>query len=321
MVSLDKDKIAIIGAGIIGTYLAWKLQDKGFKVTVFEKKNRVGQKPCSALISERIKKFVPIPDDLYLRRIESVLVHFPRKDIKIIPKPSFLLFEREKLDFFVFSLAQKSGVDFVFNKEIKEIPEGFSKVVGCHGSLSQTREFFSLPPLKIRLGLQYFVQNKNFDTEIEIYPHRFKGVSKNEFFWKIPKGDQIEYGVIGSSKSAKQDFDIFCQEHNINLDPRQIKGALISQGLSLPNSKTVTLCGDAIGLTKPTTGGGVIWGMTSADMLIENFSDFRRYKNKITRFFWPKIIKGKTEVLLGCLVGNYLSFLLPKKVYIDADLF
>ena len=34
-----KKKIAVIGAGIIGLYIDSKLEEKGFNVTVFEKKN------------------------------------------------------------------------------------------------------------------------------------------------------------------------------------------------------------------------------------------------------------------------------------------
>ena len=35
-------KIAVIGAGIIGLAIAYKLSQKGYKVTVFEKESRVG---------------------------------------------------------------------------------------------------------------------------------------------------------------------------------------------------------------------------------------------------------------------------------------
>ncbi|MCX6737886.1 MAG: NAD(P)-binding protein [Candidatus Parcubacteria bacterium] len=42
----------------MGLYLAWRLRQKGYEVVVFEKKDRVGGKPCTALISERIKSVV-----------------------------------------------------------------------------------------------------------------------------------------------------------------------------------------------------------------------------------------------------------------------
>ena len=39
---MKNQKVAIIGAGISGLYLAWKLSEKGNEVTVFEKKDNIG---------------------------------------------------------------------------------------------------------------------------------------------------------------------------------------------------------------------------------------------------------------------------------------
>jgi flavin-dependent dehydrogenase len=342
----EKNNIAVIGAGIIGLYLAWRLKEKGFEVTVFEKRDMVGTKPCSSLISERIKKFIPIPDTLYQRKAESVLVHFPKKDIKLKPRPPFLVFTRKDLDEFVFNLAKKQGVNFVFGREVNKIPQGFSKVIGCDGALSHIRKLLCLPSPDFRLGIQYFIKTDNFSSGIdpvrdqrplvraqrkrisngvEIWPKIFKGSLRHGFFWKIPKMGEIEYGAIGPSSVLKKEFEKFCQRQGIGLklelELEKLKVALIPQGICLPNSENITLCGDAAGLTKPTTGGGVIWGLTAADILIKHFSDFRRYKKEAERFFKPKILKGKLAISLGYFLGNHSSLFLPKNIPIDADLF
>jgi len=316
-----KNSVAIIGAGIIGLYLAWRLKEKGFEVTVFEKQERIGTKPCSALISERIKKFIPIPDSLYQMRKDSVLVHFQKKDIKLKPKPSFLLFERKELNEFIFNLAKNQGVKFIFGEEISEMPQGFSKIIGCDGALSKTRESLSLVSPNFRLGIQYFLQEDSSSSDIEIWPKIFNDSTKYGFFWRIPKRGEIEYGAIGPSGSLNKEFEKFCQEQGLSLESEQLKAALIPQGICLPDSENITLCGDAAGLTKPTTGGGVIWGLYAANILIKHFPDFRQYKREAERFFKPKIFKGKSAVSLGYFLGNHFSFILPRDISIDADLF
>jgi len=316
-----KNSIAIIGAGPIGLYLAWRLKKKGFDVTVFEKKDGIFAKPCSGLISERIKKFIPIPENLYQRKADSILVHFPRKDVRLKPKPPFLVFERQKLDEFIFNLAKRQGVEFVFKREINEIPQGFSKVIGCDGALSKTRELLSLPSPNFQLGIQYFVKENSKSLDIEIWQKTFKGFPKYGFFWKIPKAGEIEYGGIGPSDLLKKEFEKFCKEQGIHLESDKLKAGLIPQGICLPKLEDITLCGDAAGLTKPTTGGGVIWGLTAVDILVKLFPDFIKYKKEVERFFKPKIFKGKIEVSLGYSLGNHFPFVLPKNIPIDADLF
>ena len=53
-------KVAIIGAGINGLYLGWKLSEKNHQVTVFERKKQIGESVvCSGLFSQRILDFIP----------------------------------------------------------------------------------------------------------------------------------------------------------------------------------------------------------------------------------------------------------------------
>jgi len=50
-------KVAIVGGGTSGLYLAWKLSQKGEEVVVFEKKKKIGKEVCSGLFSERQNPF------------------------------------------------------------------------------------------------------------------------------------------------------------------------------------------------------------------------------------------------------------------------
>ena len=82
----------------------------------------------------------------------------------------------------------------------------------------------------------------------------------------------------------------------------------------------VALCGDVIGLTKPTSRGGVIWGLTACNMLLKNFPNFIKYNNDIKRFFEPKMFYSKTALFAGKFLGKRASFLTPKEIWFDGDM-
>ena len=98
----EKLKILIVGAGIIGLYLALKLNKLGHKIVIFEQKNKIGGKVCSALVSERIKEFLPLSEKFILNKVDSCLIHFPKKTVKIIFKPKHFVIDRDKLENYLF---------------------------------------------------------------------------------------------------------------------------------------------------------------------------------------------------------------------------
>ena len=83
--------------------------------------------------------------------------------------------------------------------------------------------------------------------------------------------------------------------------------------------ENITLCGDSSGLTKPWSGGGLIWQLTMADILIKHFPDFQGYQKEVSKFFKGKIQRGKFITSLVYFLGNNFSFILPSNVLIDND--
>jgi len=309
-------KIAIIGAGAVGLYLAWKLAEKGHKVVVFEKGEKIGQKACSCLVSERIKYFFDIPDSVIGNRISHCLIHFPKKLVKLNFKPAHFILEREHLDNILFKKALEAGVEIIFNTKIESIPAGFDKIIGCDGALSSVRSGLGMESPSFRLGIQAFQTLKEEDFSkavVEVWP------IKSGFCWKIPRKDQFEYGAMGEIDSVSAYFGRFCEEQGIRSRIYLTKTALIPQGIVLPDSEKITLCGDAAGLTKPWSGGGIIWGLRAADILLNNFPSFKKYTREAGRFFSFKIKKGIFVSKLVYFLGEKASFLLPSEVSRDND--
>lgn len=307
-----KIQIAIVGAGVIGLYLAWKLAQKGYEVTVFERKKEVGDKVCSGLISARIKEFILFDKSIIENEINTCLIYFPRKTITLELKPIHYVLNRQELTESLARFAQEAGARILFNQTINEIPSGFDKIIACDGALSKMREKLSLPAPNFRLGMQVFLPVSEPSAKVEVWP-----ISKG-FFWKIPRGQKTEYGAVGPRASLKNDFKEFLKKNNID-SKRPIRTALIPQGLILSQLENITLCGDAMGLTKPWSRGGVIWGLTAAEILLRNFPNFQNYQREVKREFGFKIFKGKLATSLVYFLGNNFPCLLPSKITRDND--
>jgi len=320
-----KGRVGIVGCSINGSYLAWKLSKEN-EVIVLEKNKVVGEKPCSGLISERIWNFIPKNDGLVENVIDEAIVHFPQKNVRLKFHPQMLVMNRKSLDQYVTKLARESGANILLNNEVKKVyffkskkPQiladklyEFDYLIGCDGFNSIVRRSLKIKDPKFKLGIYTYINKKNKTNAVNVYP------SKNGFGWKIPRGSKIEYGFLEKTDKAKEGFNGFCRSRKIK--PQKIYSHIIPEGLIKAEAGRVALCGDAIGLTKPTSSGGVIWGLTACNFLLKDFPNFKKYNDDIKRFFEPKIFYSKATLFAGKFLGNKASLLVPKETWFDSDL-
>lgn len=303
-------KIGIVGAGINGLYLGWKLSERGHNVTIFERKEEIGNVVCSGLFSKRILDFIPQSQDLIQNKINYVNIHFPKKTIRVDFSKEFLVIDHSELDKLVASLAVKQGVKIIMNNNVSEIPQGFDKIIGCDGANSIIRKSLNLPNPKHRLGILGFINNQDTNDYVDVWP------CKNGFIWKIPRNNDIEYGIIADADKATELLDSFLQKNNISLNK---KARIIPCGLKIPKNNSITLCGDSAGITKPWSGGGVIWGLFAANMLLDTFPHFKKYRRKTKMFFGSKVIISKIALKVIYFLGFNIPWIIPKKNKIESD--
>ncbi|MDD4531097.1 MAG: NAD(P)-binding protein [Candidatus Pacebacteria bacterium] len=319
----QKLKVAVVGGGVMGLYISWKLAEAGHEVSLFDRKKEdvLGKKCCSALVSERIKKFVPIDDDCIENEITSCVINFPKGKVKLNFSPKHLALKRELVIARLLELNQKAGTRIVLGQEIRRAPQGFDRVIGCDGAFSIVRRSLGLPDPGIRNGIQAYSLMKSNSHITQTYA--FNDLSG--FCWKIPKGDKIEYGAMGEREEVEKKANKILGIEGVEKDT--VSAAVIpcphfpffNAGLIFPKEKNITLCGDAMGLTKPWSGGGIIWGLHAADILVKTFPDFRKYKKETVKFFRFKILKGQISNYLVQAVGKRFPGLLPKEMKYDND--
>lgn len=227
------------------------------------------------------------------------------------------------LDNLVADLAKSAGAEIITSRTVDSIPEEFDRVIGCDGPNSAVRKILNLKEPQCRLAIQGFISGE--EDKSSSSPFAATRVSdmvetwpiKNGFIWRIPRGGETEYGAIGNSKEVKSIFDAYLQKNNLQLE--RLASALVPNGLIVPANGLITLCGDAVGLTKPWSGGGVIWGLLAANLLLKDFPDFIRYKNAVKIFFWPRLLCSKIITKIVYFLGFNFPWLLPEKIKIESD--
>lgn len=314
-------RIAIVGAGVCGLYLAWKLAEKGEEVTVFEKKGQIGKEICSGLFSARILDFMPQSRDLIQNQIDYVLINFPRRTLKVNFSKKFFLIKHEELDRLAAALAQKAGAKIILESNISKSNinggrfdmggQEFDRIIGCDGALSDVRRGLGLKDPELFSGIQGFTAKKDSLNYVETW------ATESGFIWRIPRGEESEWGIMEKPQRANLIFEGFLNKNKINLERK--RSWIIPQGFIMPANQKIALCGDAAGLCKPWSGGGVVWALTAADILLKNFPDFVKYREAAKNLFLPKIILSKIAKKIIYFSGRNLPWLLPRSYTIESD--
>lgn len=306
-------KTAIIGGGVCGLYLAGKLAEKGENITLFESKKEIGKQSCSGLFSQRIFDYIPESEKLIQNKINNAIIHFPKKTLKVAFSKKFVVMNHSELDKLTAIIAENNGAEIILNHKIEHLPIGFDRVIGCDGALSFTRKALNLRAPKFRLAIQGFIKKPDDSDFVETWP------VEQGFIWKIPRGKEIEYGILANPKNARFIFNRFSDRHNLKLS--KISSSVVSQSQKPPEPRKhiTTICGEAMIGTKPWSGGGVVWGLKNCDLLLRHFPDFFAYEKENKKIFAREIFFSKLLTKLVYFFGFNFPYIIPREIKIDGD--
>jgi geranylgeranyl reductase family protein len=280
----------IIGAGPVGSYLAGKLAQLGYKVLALDKKMAAGQDICcTGIVSKECLDLIPIDKNLIIRQVSSVRFLAPSaKPLRLWRSHEVAyVIDRPALNLALADHAQKSGVCYLFGTQVADIQAGTDRFCVAANCGEQKKLFeaetvviaagFGSPlPGKLGLGeISDFIigaqaeVNMSDPSEMEIYFDQ--RLAPGGFAWLVPTRDSK--GLAGLLTHQQPEWHL-----NKLLSSLKTKDKITSTEAILgygtiplrPLPKTyadrILVVGEAAGQVKPTTGGGIYYGLMCADI-------------------------------------------------------
>ncbi|NIO21539.1 MAG: NAD(P)-binding protein [Candidatus Aenigmarchaeota archaeon] len=301
--------VVVVGAGPVGLYTTKLCEDLGYKVVVLEEHGKIGEPlQCSGLISSNIEKFFSDIKEWNVidNEVDSAIVHSPKNEFVLKKKNAAYVIDRSKFDKRLGGIVKSKILlnckvgSIVVRKDCVEVNTTKGRVRGrlvggCDGTNSVVAKGLCVKPKEKIKGLIGVVNEKSYSKNVDLYFDKSR--LKDGFFWKIPRGRKLEYGVLG------RDVNFNDLEKFFGIKKYEKFAGLIPIG-SVKKSyfDRILLIGDAAGQVKPWSGGGVVYGLTSASIAS---SVMKRAFEK--NDFSERVLK-EYETLWRARIGKQIGF-------------
>ncbi|MDI6891217.1 MAG: NAD(P)/FAD-dependent oxidoreductase [Thermodesulfovibrionales bacterium] len=288
----------VIGAGPIGCYTAYQLAREGFDVLVLEKNGSFTHPPaCTGIIGVEAFERFNLPEDSILSSIRDILFFSPSGLALTFCPGSTQAFvvDRIKFDRRLRELALKNGASIRLGTSCKEIQIKDTHVeIGVSG----TEENIKAKAVVIASGFNRrlsenlglgntsdYIQGVQTEVKVEgvketrVYVGN--DIAPGSFAWVVG----LENGRARIGLTTKHNASIFLRrflENPLLRGKIKEKGAILYKlipigSLKRTYSDRMLVVGEAAGLVKTTTHGGIYYGLISSQLAVETLKEaFRR---------------------------------------------
>jgi len=312
--------LIVVGAGPVGSHLAEKFSEKGRDVLVLEQSDEIG-KPlaCSGHVSPDIWDFVPegAEERLEQNRINGAKFHNSGKEYRFYREDEVVSYviDRIELDKLKAEQAQEAGAEYRLGEKVVDVTEDERYVeiqtrdssysakmaAGCDGASSTVRSKVGLPePDHFYQGIMCFSDEDDSSDFVDVF------LDVPEFFgWRIPRGDSVEYGAgVPKGENPVEWLEYITDRYDVE-STETCAGAIPVGPVERSVSERVFLVGDSAGQTKPFTGGGILYGMRSAEIAsrtvnLEDSSTLEDYESA-----WRRELES--DIKIGSLIETSYS--------------
>ena len=320
--------VLIIGAGPAGNMAALELAKGGARTAVIDYRERIGDKLCTGVIGLECARKFPVSERHIRRQVDSALIHSPSGRCYRVKKrgPQALIVDRVAYVSEVASTATAHGAEYFIGHRATAIDQT-QRGVRVWSKRGPSVECFESRLLLIATGFRSPVtqmvglcgrndQDFIFGQQVEVATN---GVEDVEVFiggggapesvgWLVPTSGS--HGLVGTISRQKQAVCLDSLVRRLQDEGRVEPNVHEFNRWGIPVRPLTTtygprtmVLGDAAGFTKPTTGGGIYYGMMSGRIAAEtalealdsgdlSAQSLRRYEQRWKREFGREMDVG-----------------------------
>ncbi len=282
--------VVVIGGGLVGSYIAGKLAGMGYIVVVLEQHKQLREKVCcTGIVSQECLSNFAIDSSLVLRQVNSARLFAPSGTLLRLwrEEPQASVVDRTALDRLMASRAQDEGAEYRFDSlatslEIKD--SGVIVEADCQGEriglearvVVIATGFGSKFTDGLGLGrVDDFAVGGQAEVEVvgveEIEIYFGQEIAPGFFAWLVPISTRR--ALVGLLVRRNPGLylkrlisDLANQGKVVSADVEPVYSAIPLKPLPSTCGKRLIVVGSAAGQVKPTTGGGIYFGLLSADI-------------------------------------------------------
>ena len=282
--------VVIVGAGPVGGRAAALLAERGIRVLMLEEHAEIGRPfQCAGLVTPSAMRVVAA-EHTVLEEVDGALIHGPSGTLVPVGTEGVLrtyVVCRKQFDRYVVQQGMEAGaelwleskpvaaevtdrgVDLTVDKNGTPWTVSCKLLIGADGAHSWTRRYFKMGrPKELMIGFQTeIVGYEGRDRWLEMYSG--SAIAPGFFAWVIPSGfgshriglwstaDRLNGRSIESCYQDLMDHPLWKERFRNVTEVARYCGPVPSGMVKRPVKDRVLLLGDAAGMAKPTTGGGI----------------------------------------------------------------